>query len=364
MARLILIVIISFGLSTCIDPIDFEVPDGLSDSLVIQSRVVLNEAPYIELSVSRLFDFSPESRRPVSVRKAFLFDDENNEMELETRTPGFYRDDLNETTPIQPRIGQSYRIRIETFDNRILESTSDLLYDNQQPDQLEVALVSELVLNPIGVFVPTDRIQLSIYTPIDAQSGSGLYWEVDNVFQITDSPNHTNPSPAFPKKTCYITKTADVNEIYVLDPSELANDRIDDYKLLTSNIDFRFGEGLYYQVRQYSLSPQAFNYWNAVDILSEREGNLFDSPVGEIKSNFVNLNDPEDQVFGFFFATKETVVRLKVEPDFVGNIRPLCPPLPESMCSTSPGEGCTCGLCCDCLIDPDATTIKPDYWID
>jgi len=91
---------------------------------------------------------------------------------------------------------------------------------------------------------------------------------------------------------------------------------------------------------------------------------MFDPPVGEVPTNIENIDDDEDPIFGFFFASEEKVLRIKVDDALTGVVPRLCPRPPESMCSHVPGEGCTCGLCCDCLIDPDATLTKPDYWID
>ena len=343
----------------CIDPIDFEVPAGLSNSIVLQGRVVKGDSSYVELNVSRLFDFSPESRQPVSVRKVTFFDDRNNEMILETRTPGVYRQTLDETTPIQAEIGTGYRLRVETFDNRIYESTSDIMPSNGAPESLNVSITQELIPDLLGNFEPVDRVRLGINASIDNEADGGIYWEINTIYQITDSGIN---DPDGIVKTCYLNKTADVNEIYVLDPEELQGGRIEDFELAVTPIDFRFGEGLYYEVKQFSLSPGAFSYWNGIDILSEREGNMFDGPVGEVPTNFVNINDPDDFVFGYFFASEESIARVRVDPSVTGPVRTLCPS--SSPCFAGPGGDCICGLCCDCLIDESSTTERPSFWID
>lgn len=347
---------------SCIDPIEFEVPSGLSESIVIQGRVVLSDPSFVEINASRLFDFSPESRQPVSIRNLVLYDSKGNQMELETRSPGRYFQELNGSTAIQAEVGTGYRISLETFDNRAYETDLDILLENKDPISLNVSLSQTTLPDNLGVFVPTDQVTLDISTNIDNSTNGGIYWEVRNVFAVTDTPvSATEPENP---KTCYITKTVNVNEIYVLDPSELTSNRIDEYTLLNSLIDWRFAEGIYYEAKQYSLSPGAYAYWDAVNTLSEREGNMFDGPVGEIPTNLINRDDPNDRIFGYFFATQEKTIRVKVEQNLVGQVARLCPPPPERMCNLTPGEACTCGLCCDCLLDPESTTVRPDYWTD
>lgn len=348
--------------NSCIDPIEFEVPTGLSESIVIQGRVVIGTPSFVEVNASRLFDFSPESRQPVSIRNLILYDSKGNQMELSTRVPGRYFQELNEGTPIQAEIGTGYRISLETFDNRSYETSFDVLYENQDPISLNVSLTQTSLPDGLGVFVPTDQVTLDITTNVDNTTNGGIYWEVRNVFAVTDTPVSA-VAPENPK-TCYITKTVNVNEIYVLDPTELTSDRIENYQLLNSLIDWRFAEGIYYEVKQFSLSPGAYAYWEAINVLSEREGNMFDGPVGEIPTNLFNVDDPNDPIFGYFFATQEKGIRIKVDQNLIGFVPRLCPPPPERMCNLTPGEACTCGLCCDCLLDPQSTIVQPDYWID
>lgn len=357
-----LLIIISCYCFSCIDPIEFEVPSGLNESVVVQGRIVLSEPSFVEVNVSRLFDFSPASREPISIKELILYDSEGNQMELETRSPGRYKVILDTTTPIQVSIGKGYHISLITFDGRSFESTIDVLTANTKPDQLFAEVTQTVLPNLLGVYESIDQVTLSITTEIDNSLGGGYYWEVRNVFAVTDTP-YDRLEP-IGQKTCYIDKLVNVNDIYVLDPSELNSSSIEKYELSSSLIDWRFAEGLYYEVRQYSLSEPAYAYWNAVNTLSERDGNMFDGPIGEIPTNLASSESDDDQIFGYFFATQEYIIRLRFDRSTIPPVNRLCPPPPERMCSLDPGEGCTCGLCCDCLIEPSASIIKPDYWID
>ena len=347
-----------FVIASCIDRIDFDVPAGTSDSVVVEGRVVKGDPSYVEISVSRLFDFSADSRRPITLKKVTLFDTEGNEMELETKVAGYYRLNLDNSTPIKAEIGTGYKMRMELLDNRVFESEIEMLETVPDPIQLNVGISQDIITSESGTITNVDRLALTIDTNIDRESGAGMFWEVFNIFKITDSPI----DEGIEMKTCYLTQLANVNDIYVLDPTLVARDVVQDFPLRRSQIDFRFSEGLYYEVHQYSLSPGAFKYWNAIDILSEREGNMFDGPVGVVPTNLVNIDDPEDSVFGYFFASEEKVVRIKVPQELVGNPDPHCPP--SGPARAEGGGACLWGICCDCIADPTATLEKPDFWID
>lgn len=344
---------------SCVDPIDFQVPAGLSDSIVIQGRVVKGDPSFVEVDVSRLFDFSVESRRPVSVKTVVLTDDNSNEMILETRVPGSYFQVLNESTPIQAEVGKGYKLRVETLDNRIFESTIDIMPTNRKPKDLKLAIAPVRAVDNLGNTTEVNKIKLSLDTEVNIETDGGVYWEISNTYKVTDQ-GISDPENVI--KTCYVEDNVNVNEIYVLDPTQLRDGNISDYELTFASIDRRYGEGLYFIVKQYSLSQGAFRYWNGINILSERSGNIFDGPAGEIESNFTNINDPESVAFGYFFATQEEIIRQRADLPELEGVANICPS--EKACFAPGGDSCICGLCCDCLLDPNSTTVKPSYWAD
>lgn len=353
-------ILLSILVVSCIDKIDFEVPAGLSDSIVIQARVVKGEISFVEVDVSRLFDFSVESRRPVSVRRVVLSDDNNNEMVLETRVPGSYFEVLNESTAIQAEVGRGYKLRVETLDNRIFESTIDIMPPNRIPRGLNLSIVSQPAIDLLGRATEVDRIRLSIDTEVNTETNGGVFWEISNVYRVTDQGLSDPANPVI--KTCFIEDNINANEIFILDPTQLRDGNLIDHELAFASIDRRFGEGLFFVVRQFSLSQGAFSYWNGINILSERGGNIFDGPAGEIPSNFTNINDPESVAFGYFFATEEELIRRKADLPELAEVLPVCPS--DRACFLPGGDSCVCGLCCDCLNDPNSTTVVPDFWFD
>ena len=95
-----------------------------------------------------------------------------------------------------------------------------------------------------------------------------------------------------------------------------------------------------------------YDYWSIVNLVVNRNGTQFEGPAGKIQSNFINVNEPKTEVYGYFFTTESKTNRLNVSSDFAGNPRPLCPPPPPF---SSP-------LCCNCLCQANSADVKPEWW--
>lgn len=340
--------------SACVDQIDFEVPAEFSDTLVIQGKIVKGDPSYVEVIINRLFDFSPESRARVNVQEVFLFDDSGTEMELTTRSPGSYNVILDENSPIQPEVGKGYGIRVRALDGRVVESGLDFLPPNSAPERLNINEVEEVFINPFNEFQSFPRVRLSIDTEVDNTSNGGLLWDVRSIFQVTDSGLDDEII-----RTCWIDRITNANNIYVLDPSQLSENQVNDFQLTTIPMNRELAEGYFFEVTQLSLSPRAFEYWRGIDILSEREGSVFDSPVGEVRSNYTNLTDPEDQVFGYFFASEASILREKVPEIISMQVDSLCP---TDNCFIPGNPVCVCGFCCDCRKEEGALEERPAFF--
>ncbi len=130
-------------INSCIDPIEFDVPAGLSDSVVIQGHVVKGEESYVEVSISNLFDFTAESRKLVNVESVDLIDDQGNELSLKPVKIGYYRSLLSDSTNIQAEIGTAYKVRVRTLDDRVYESSLD--------EMLLVANISSLNVSKAAI---------------------------------------------------------------------------------------------------------------------------------------------------------------------------------------------------------------------
>ena len=344
----------------CLDPVEFNVSTDFSDSLVIQGRIIKGDPSFIEVSIKNLFDFSAESRQPIDVRRVEIRDDMGRTMEISPFTPGSYFQELDASAPLLAEVGRSYQIVVERSNGDIIESSLELLPPNVPPRELNIGNVERVFMDRItGDISSEELVSLSIDTEVDIENDGGLLWDVRSRFRVTDSGLFDGTI-----RQCYLDRKTSVNDILVLDPDIFSSGVINDVELLSIPISSLFFEGYYFEVKQYGLTPTAFAYWRGVDILSEREGQPFDVPVGEVQTNLINTSNPNREVFGYFYSAEEQIIRKRIEREFFEGVLPHCPQ-PRAECQIEGvivPVGCRCGLCCDCRDEPRSTEIKPDFF--
>ena len=91
--------------------------------------------------------------------------------------------------------------------------------------------------------------------------------------------------------------------------------------------------------------------------LLSKKGTLFDPPAGAIRSNIVGLNEPEEPVYGFFYAAQQDTLRRYISPAEAGNPDFYCPLPPVN------GEAPRPTACDDCLLESGAGLERPVWWV-
>ena len=358
---LVVLFLLTFA-PACLDDIELDIPKGFRKTIIIDGKIVKGPPSTLELRVSQLFSFTIESRGRISTKDAILMDESGNEMVIKPRGQGLYLYTFKETDPIAIEFGKSYKVRLETFDGRIFESS----FESMPPPTRVETLKAENVEKEF-IFIPDQtkktepviRYTLNTnLTPPDLDEKLYLRWDIQQIAKVTDSPiDGSDP------KVCYVTNKLDIVTTRIFNgPAQKAN-TLDDYVIFDAPITTYYGEGLFLEVIQESLSKSAFEYWETVKLSYEREGNIFADPAGKLKSNFANIDDPNDETFGFFYITQQDTARVYASPELAGNPKTRCPS-PRLICPG--GSRCCDPLCCDCATAPNeiTTMIKPYYWID
>jgi hypothetical protein len=343
-------------LSACLDPIDLDIPLGFEETFVFQATLTKGQPSTFQLTSTRLFDFTPEGVRRVTLRSVFLEDENGQSMEIEADGQGVYNYTFNADDPVQIEAGKSYKLLVSTFDNRRYETNLEPLLPVPEIDTLTYELINKEVIiqeedirfdSVVRFYVNTPLVAANTKEPID------IRWKTRRIFQITDSPIEFGKF----QKTCYVTEEVDVTQVQIFNGASSSAGQLSQYSIYDQTFSFHLAEGFVFELIQQSLSPGAYNYWDQISQVLERDGDMFEAPAGKIRSNFVNPDNPDDEVFGYFFATEETVARIYVPP-VSSSITNLCPP-PNLI-----RENGTCGvaICCDCLSAEISTIIKPNFW--
>lgn len=352
-----------FLITGCLEQIDLKVDPEFQDNIVIQGSLIQGTPSVVNVRVTKLFDFTSNGREAVTVRYVRLSDSEGNEVELEL---GGEVGDYQLTIPANdPRMtiaaGNEYQIEVATFDGRVFQSEPETLIPVPAAQELTARRTTVESIRDDGTIDEDEFIEFLITTPTDngVEEPTFLRWVTERTFRTTDEGLTEPPSDP---KTCYVTESTLVNNVPSASGQRFAG-QINDLAILQERLDARFAEGYYISVFQQSLTRGAFNYWSGVGQLINREGTIFEPPVGKLVSNMQNIENPEDEVFGYFYAAQQDTIRLYVSPEFADTPSVRCPVIFQTVdpnfdyCESVP-------LCCNCLSADRSQLERPEFWVE
>jgi len=314
----------------CIDEIKFDRPDTIDNGIAIQGKLTKGNPSTIRVSIRKLFDFQ-EGNRLLNVRSVELVDELGNQKPLTSQREGLYEQTIIDF-PINYGVG--YKIRVVTFDQQVFESSFEQIFPAPTPSKLVEQLEKREITNAAGGKEEIEVLTFRLDTPLNGNidnSNSRILWEFESTFKILDEHG----------KECFITSSPFQN--YISFDGTTSSKKIREGIPLYETVPIsHLKQGYYFSVFQQSLSETAFNYWSQVQFINNRSGTIFELPVGKITTNFTNVDNPEEEIFGFFYATEEKAIRTFVNPDLIKHSGDLCGP-------------------CDCSSLGGSST-KPDWW--
>ena len=351
--RLLNIVLIFFlFVPSCIDPIDFSKGDD-SKSLVVDGLITNEPGPYI-VYLERTSDYNSSYARTEKVEGAIVIisdDIGNSEILTESYIPGIYKTDPGGIRGIP---GRYYKIEIETPDGEQYESMPELLnavpgidtiyYERQQHQELDDN-------NTVQTF---EGFQIYIDTS-DPENDKNYYmWSWDGTHEVHTQPwnyfdiKTMRPAPKDCCETCWITESP--REIDVFDDAFLGGNQINKkpvafVRIIYSNGARHFRGKYHIEIKQLSITKEAYNYWSAIEEQISSAGSIFEPPPVAIIGNIENCKNSEDIVFGYFGASS-----ISTKSIFIPAIEA---PYPPDDILDWPD---------DCRVLGSSTAIKPSFW--
>jgi hypothetical protein len=334
-------------LISCVDEIDLNV-DTEQRTLVVDGFVSDVEGEYtLELSESSVIGVGRDNiLTPVEGAVVTLMSDNGGSFSYEEIEPGTYtlnsfaaQRDVAYNIDIVLSTGEHYQSRPSE-----LRSSSDI-----QSVSFEVG--EQTFRNNLGEFVTQDIISVQLESDIpDTQEAPYLRWRVSGEYALTE-----NYPDAISPRTCYIKTNLDLNDIRILDATELANNRIFGQVIAEAEYDFKFSENYCFHIQQFSISEEEYTYWRNIKEIIEIDGGLFDPPPGTLVGNIFNVDDSSVTAVGYF-----SVSSLAFKREFINGsslemvVQPYC----QLRFGREPPFGCE-----DCTEFRDSELEKPDYWI-
>lgn len=354
MKRTVLLTLLATLLFGCIDQIDLTQGLPLPDGIVVSGRLLAGEDfTDAEVILEELFRFE-ESNRPAQIVSADVrvVNSDGQELELLFRD-GLYRGRVPAgDASFRAEEGMTFNVKVRTRDGKEFASTPESLPRKLDATSASATPSTVTIENQVGV--PTERpaMEYKITTPLRYPNGDDAYvrWLMTEYYQQTDMSTDTTTGI----KTCYIDLPFEGTEVKVVGPSANISE-LTDFSLGKNRISFRYAEGNYMEIRQEAISREAFEYYDQVNAIASTELSIFEAPGGPVVGNVRSVDGSISNVFGYFYVTQPSVIRVPVTPAEAGNPTLACPlqtdfPPPVNRCT-------------DCLVASSTSTlVRPPWW--
>jgi hypothetical protein len=179
---------------------------------------------------------------------------------------------------------------------------------------------------------------------------------VDEVYSFTDRVC----GPLDFAVQCYFIDPVDVSKVLLFKNEVGAQDNLSRFnvrsRLPVPNDVFTSRH--YFIVNQYTISKDAFEYWEKVDIVSDQSGSLFDVQPAKIGGNIIERNNEQAIVLGYFEVSGQSVLRTFITP------REIKPFHSVFNCNDFRFFRDHQAECCNCWEKSDIQIDRPEYWDD
>ncbi len=300
-------------LASCIDVFQPEI-DEFQDVLVVDGEITNMPGPYtVKLSFSSsVYDIEEKFIEDATVT---IIEENGPEEVLSGGEKGVYTTSENGIQGIE---GKQYKIRVEAADGNIYESPFQLLNKATPIESVEPVVEYKFLSEEEGE-VP--GYQFYVNTALSENEQDYFLWIQQGTYKYKSDYTLDyfwigelveNPDPTG-LMTCYKTYTLD--EVHTYNTANLVQNKIENLPLAFVRADDRLINIRYsLLVKQYSLTREAYNFWNNIEGQIESLGSLYASQPFQIRGNISNINDPDEIVHGHFLVAGLSEKRIFVDP--------------------------------------------------
>lgn len=312
---------------SCIEPFEPEIKER-QDMLVINGHIS-DKPGWHSVEISRATPYNDPGFVPVRGCVVRVEDHHGRGVTYAEHEPGIYRAELEESFLAVDHV---YKLYVYTEDGKEYQSDYDTLLACPPIDSLYYEL--DLPVSDDPDFTYLGGVQFYV----DVRGGPGdsrnFLWKAEETYMYfssyliqylweNDSVYEFDP-PSDSLARCYTG--GPIPEVFTASSRYLVANRLNKYPL---NYVSAWGPELRYEygllVSQHSLSNEAYLYWEKLAGLKE-EGGLYERQPSNTEGNMYNVNDPDEQILGFFFASQIREKWIQFERPFVilYNLDPPC----------------------------------------
>lgn len=294
-------VIIAAG---CIEPFTPEIKD-YERLLVINGRITDREGyHYVEVSRSTSYNDPKYDSEKGSVVK--VYDDRGNVFQYTEYLPGNYRCWIGQE---YLSVNTRYKVEVVTRDGNIYVSDFEAMEPCPDIERIYYEVKVKEADNPI--FIPTHGIQLYIDTKESEKERSNLRWEIDETWEYHsayllndyyDGEIHYVVESSDSLYYCW--KSSKIRDIFTMSTRNYSSKKINKGSLAYVSDNYNKLQVKYSAlVKQHSLSDSAYEYWSNMQQNLQEGGGLYESQPIRITGNIYNINNSEEVVLGYFWAS-------------------------------------------------------------
>ncbi len=283
----------------CIDPYSPPEIEQAEAALVIDGFINVLDNSTIKLSRTQNL---ADTNAPLQEVGATLWveDEQGTKFFLTEESAGVYK------LQAQSFTADTYRLHIITSNSKEYVSDFERVTLSPAIDSISWSLTDDL------------GVQLYVSTH-DTESTQGFYrWTFDETWQYTSAAQSTYVYNKQTRNaeirtddiyTCW--RTGKSSDVQIESTTRLSENRVSEYPLTyIKQNDERLRYKYSIQVKQYSITQDAFNYWQQIKKTTEDLGTLFGPLPSQVTGNFKSVSNPSEPVIGYFTIGSVTSSRI------------------------------------------------------
>ena len=375
-------IVILMMLPGCIDPYTPDIEDD-QVSLVVEALITDQPGPHT-VSLSRSSPLNDTTMFHVTGAMVDVVNNRGGIMEFEEVEEGIYSRWFADG---ELEGGVEYLLRIVTPDGEVYESDPEQLAD-PSPEVDEVYWHFDTIgtADPEN---PLHGVQFYLDLQGEERDARNYRWTLEETWEYHAAHyiQYYYDGTLYkwqldPYAYSYCWRTESIPSIFIASTKALQSNILKKQPLHfvseeTNRLQIKYS----LLVKQYSLTDKAYDYWFQVQRQNQETGGIYESQPDRVPGNVHNVNDPDQEVLGYFNVSSVTEKRILVDGireliyppipctlDTIDN--PINKPpflsIPFYLISLSPlGSGPPYGvggsLCFDCR-NGGGDIVKPEYW--
>ncbi len=341
-------------IGSCIDPFNFDLPEGAQFLVVDGEFSPANRAHQVKLYYTNGQRIGQQI--PVEDASLWLVDADNNKERYQHINQGIYE---VAGTEIKGVVGATYHLEIELENGTQYLSKPEKMPPLIKGNSVQLEFEVKQAVNLNNTIIEKSFVVAYVNTSLPTDTDYWLRWDVSSIYSFPEwQCNPLGP----PADICYVSQTPNKQQVTLLNGENFNASSIEKLqvadKILTPT-EFEFRGRHYFLVNQQSITEQAHNYWANINQIANQSGSIFDPPPAAIRGNIYNPEDETEMVLGYFEllqtdSLRSYVTKIDLDP-FYRFTEQVCP---NAMMFIFPFAG----ECCDCERIENSSLERPVWW--